>query len=146
VLFTFISNILLQKGQVVYEIWGIIVTEEGLRAGGHLALRLFMLILGAKIITATTSAEELVSAMIRLLGPPGKWKPVREFISTLSLTLSFLPIIYDEAQVLYRDTVRTSSKITLLDKIKLSASLLSPLFERSMKRARDLTDIRNSDQ
>jgi energy-coupling factor transporter transmembrane protein EcfT len=136
--FTFFSNILFQSGRIIYEIWGIAVTEEGLKRGGHLTLRLFILILGAKALTATTRAEELVGAMNVLLGPLGRWGPLREFMSTMSLTLRFLPIIYDEAQSLYAETVKNSPETTFLNKVKLSVSLLTPLFERSLKRAKNL--------
>lgn len=139
--FTFLSNVLFQTGRVIYEIWGVAVTEEGLRRGGYFTLRLFILIVGAKILTATTKAEDLVRAMTTLLGPVGKWKPIREFIFTMSLTLRFLPIIYDEAQILYREVVKNSPETTLMGKIKLSSSLLTPLFERSKKRAEDLSRI-----
>jgi len=103
-------------------------------------LRLFILILGAKTLTATTKAEDLVRAMTVLLGPLGRWKPVREFIFTMSLTLRFLPIIYDEAQNLYRESISNSPEVTLMGKVKLSVLLLTPLFERSIKRARDLQE------
>jgi energy-coupling factor transport system permease protein len=139
VLFTFFSNVLFSYGRVVYEIWGLSFTEEGLRKGGHLSLRLLTLIFGAKVLTATTPADDLVGAMVQLLGPVGRLKPVREFIVTLSLTLRFLPIIYNEAQTLYRDTVRHTSEKGFMVKIRLTASLLSPLFERSLKKARDLS-------
>lgn len=135
--FTFFSNVLSQSGRVVYEIWGITVTEEGLRRGGHLTLRLFILILGAKALT-TTKAEDLVGAINVLLGPLGRWKPLREFMSTMSLTLCFLPIVYTEAQALYTEVVKDSPETTFLDKIKLSVSLLTLLFERSLKKAKDL--------
>lgn len=136
--FTFFSNILFQTGRVIYEFWGIVVTEEALTRSSHLTLRLFMLIMGAKILTAATSAGDLVRAVTLLLGPVGRWKPVKDLISTMSLTLSFLPIIYDEAQNLYRETLKNSPEAALTDKIRLSALLVAPLFERSMKRAKDL--------
>lgn len=136
--FTFFSNVLFQTGRVIYEVLGITVTDEGLRRGGHLTLRLFILILGAKVLTATTTAEDLVRGMTSLLGPIGRWGPIREFIFTMSLTLRFLPVIYEEAQVFYREIFKNSTEATFLDKIKLSVSLLAPLFERSIKRARDL--------
>ncbi len=144
-MFTFFSGILFRKGRVLFEIWGIIITEEGLKAGGHLSLRIFLFILGAKIITATTPAEDLIGAAVRLMGPLGKWKPVREFVATLSLTLRFIPVIYDEARSLFRDAAGSSSGRTVLGRVKLSASLLAPLFERSVKKARELTNIRNDD-
>jgi energy-coupling factor transport system permease protein len=139
VLFTFFSNVLFSYGRVVYEMWGFSFTEEGLRRGGHLSLRLLTLILGAKVLTATTPADNLVSAMVQLLGPIGRLKSVKEFIVTLSLTLRFLPIIYEEAQNLYRDTVRNASEEGFMVRLRLTASLIAPLFERSLKKARDLS-------
>ncbi len=62
-MFTFISNVLFQEGKVVFDFLGLQVTEQGLMRGGELTLRLFILILGAKVLTATTGAEELVAGM-----------------------------------------------------------------------------------
>ena len=136
--FTFFCNIFFQTGKVIYEFWGIVITDDALRRGGHLTLRLFILIIGAKLLTAMTTADELVKAVSLLLGPIGRLRPVREFIFTMSITLRFLPIIYDEAQMLYRQAIKNSPEATLAGKIKLSVLLLTPLFERSMKRAKDL--------
>jgi len=136
--FTFFSNILFQTGRVIYEFWGIAVTEEALARSSHLTLRLFMLIMGAKILTATTSAEEIITALTVLLGPVSRWKPIKDFISTMSLTLRFLPIIYDEARNLYKEALKNSPEAAFTDKIRLFALLVTPLFERSMKRAKDL--------
>ncbi|MBI5051005.1 MAG: hypothetical protein HZC11_09115 [Nitrospirae bacterium] len=137
--FTFLSNIFFQTGKVVYEIFGINVTLEGLTKGAHLSLRLFILILGAKVLTAAAAADDLVKGMGGLLGPIGRLKSVKEFIYTMSLTLRFLPIIYNEAQTLYRETLKNSPEAAFTGKIKLSVSLLAPLFERSMKKARELS-------
>ncbi|MBI4710833.1 MAG: hypothetical protein HY759_07025, partial [Nitrospirae bacterium] len=49
-------------------------------------------------------------------------------------------VIYSEAQALYRETVREVPQAAFADKLRLSASLLTPLFERSMKRARELSE------
>lgn len=137
--FTFFSNILFQTGKVVFEVLGFTITEEGLKRGCHLTLRLFILVLGAKILTATTSMDDLMKAVILLLGPLGKWKPVKDFVSTMSLTVRFLPIIYDEARAFYTETFKNSQNTSLYDKIKRAVALLVPLFERSIKKAKDLS-------
>lgn len=140
ILFTFVSNALFQTGRVVYEIFGFTLTEEGIKNGGYLALRLFILIFGAKILTAATATDDLVRGMVSFLGPLGKKRPVKEFVSTMSLSIQFLPIIYDEAQTCYRETFKNSTEKTFLGRMKLSASLLFTLFERSIKRAGDLSN------
>ncbi len=135
--FTFISNLFFQAGNVRFEIFGLPVTDEGLRRGGILTLKLFILILGAKLLTATTDAGDLVNAMGELLGPIGKIGFVKELILTMSLTLRLLPIVYDEAADLYKN-VKNSKDRALSDKIKLSVSLLAPLFENSLKKAKKM--------
>ncbi len=137
-IFTFISNVLFHEGKVIYVLFGLSVTEEGLIRGGQLTLRLFILIIGAKVLTATTNAEDLVAAMGVLLGPIGKLGFVKELTYTMSLTLRLLPIIYNEALGLYKD-IRNSQGNGLTSKIRLSVELLTPLFERSLKKAREMS-------
>lgn len=139
-LFTFVSNVFFYAGEVVHNIFGLAITDKGLREGGHLTLRLFILIIGAKVLTATTKAEDLVGGMSGLLGPIGRLGPVREFILTMTLTLRFLPIIYNEAFTLYREMIKESRGARLADRIRLSVALLTPLFERSLKKAKELAD------
>jgi energy-coupling factor transport system permease protein len=138
--FTFVSNILFQEGKVMYSLFGLPVTEEGLIRGGRLTLRLVILILGAKVLTATTRAEDLVAGMGRLLGPCGRAGFVQELILTMSLTLRLLPIVYSEALELYKD-VKNSEGTNLTGKVKLAVSLLTPLFERSLQRAKEMSDM-----
>lgn len=137
--FTFASNILFQEGKVIYRLFGLAVTEEGLLRGGRLTLRLLILILGAKVLTATTRAEDLVTGMSGLLGPCGRSGFVRELILTMSLTLRLLPIVYDEALELYKD-VKKSEGLNLPGKVRLAVSLITPLFERSLQKAKEMSD------
>jgi energy-coupling factor transport system permease protein len=117
------------------------VTEEGIKKGGHLTIRILVLILGAKILTATTNPEDLVKAVHVILGPLGKWKPVRNLLATTTLTLRILPIIYSEAQLLYRENIQSSPDSTFAGKVRLSASLIIPLFEKSVKKAKEMSNI-----
>jgi energy-coupling factor transporter transmembrane protein EcfT len=138
-MFTMLSNLFYQSGRILIEIRGFAITYEGIQRGTHLTLRLFLLILGAKILTSSTSADDLVRGIINILGPVGRSRPVREFIFTLSLTLRFLPEIYDEAKTLYRESSRNYEDITWIERLKTTVSVISPLFERSLKRARELS-------
>ena len=139
-LFTFISNILFQEGNVLYEIFGFDITDEGLRLGGRLTLRLLVLIAGAKVLTASIKSEELINGMRGLLGPLGRVGFVQELLYIMLLTLRILPVIYDEAVELYRN-MRISTGSSMKDKIKLSVELLTMLFERSLLKAREMVDL-----
>ena len=90
-------------------------------------------------MTATTRPEDLIAGMGRLLGPAGRIVFVKELVFTMSLTLRLLPIIYDEALDLYKD-VKSSEGTNLAGKVKLAVSLLTPLFERSLEKARKMAD------
>lgn len=138
--FTFISNILFQEGNVLYEVLGLDITDEGLRRGGRLTLRLFILIAGAKVLTASTRAEDLITGMSGLLGPIGRIGFVQELVYIMSLTLRLLPVIYSEAIEIYKN-MRNSAGSGVADKIKLSVELLTTLFERSLVKAKNMTDI-----
>lgn len=138
--FTFISNILFQEGNVLYEVLGLDITDEGLRRGGRLTLRLFILIAGAKVLTASTRAEDLITGMSGLLGPIGRIGFVQELVYIMSLTLRLLPVIYSEAIDIYKN-MRNSAGSGVADKIKLSVELLTTLFERSLVKAKNMTDI-----
>ena len=138
-MFTFISNVLFQEGKVVFDFLGLQVTEQGLVRGGELTLRLFILILGAKILTATTGAEELVAGMQGLLGPVGRLAYVKELTNTMALTLRILPIVYDEAMESYRE-IKNSDGKGLKDRMKLAVLLLTTLFERSLQKAKEMSN------
>lgn len=138
--FTFLSNVFFHEGIIQYKILGLPITDEGIKRGGELTLRLFILITGARILTATTRAEDLVKAMSGLLGPVGRLAFVKEVIFTISLTLRLLPIIYNEASELYENVKKSETK-GLAGKISFSVSLLTPLFENSLKRAKEMTNM-----
>lgn len=137
--FTFASNVLYQSGKVSFEIFGLPVTDEGLVRGGRLTMRLFILILGAKVLTATTKADDLVTGMGKLLGPVGRLGYVRELMYTMSLTLRLLPIIYNEALEMFRD-LRNSRGAGLTGKIRLAVTLLTPLFQKSLEKAEEMSN------
>ena len=138
--FTFISNVLFQEGNVLYDVIGLSITDEGLRRAGRLTLRLIILITGAKVLTASTRPEALLKNMSELLGPVGRIGFVQELVYIMSLTLRLLPVIYNEAIELYKN-MRGPAVSGVADKIKLSAELLATLFERSLVKAKEMTDI-----
>ncbi len=138
--FTFLSNAFFHEGIIQYKILGLPITDEGIKRGGELTLRLFILIIGARILTVTTRAEDLVKAMSVLLGPVGRLGFVKEVIVAMSLTLRLLPIIYNEASELYKNVKKSETK-GLAGKIRLSVSLLTPLFENSLKKAKEMTNM-----
>lgn len=138
--FTFVSNVLFQEGKVVYEIFGLDITDAGLSRGGMLTLRLFILIAGAKVLTSSTRSEDLINGMSALLGPVGRIGFVKELVYIMSLTLRLLPVIYNEGIELYKN-MRGAPGSGMSERIRLSVEMLTTLFERSLVKAREMTDI-----
>ncbi|MDP1759792.1 MAG: CbiQ family ECF transporter T component, partial [Thermodesulfovibrionales bacterium] len=58
--FTFLSNVFFSHGKILYSIGAIVITEEGLRLATVRTLRIFFMVVGAKILTATTPLDVMV--------------------------------------------------------------------------------------
>ncbi len=68
-LFTFISNVLLQHGKILLNMGSFVVTDEGLKIALLRTARVFFMMAGAKILTAAAGIESLVESLGRLLKP-----------------------------------------------------------------------------
>lgn len=71
------------------------ITDEGLRTAVYMAVRLVFLIMGASLMTFTTTPNALTDGLERLLKPLGKIKvPVHEIAMMMSIALRFIPILW----------------------------------------------------
>ena len=130
--FTFLSNLLFQPGRVLCTFCALYVTQEGLTHAVLMTLRLFAMIYGAQLLNSTTSSDELLKAMERLLGPIGKLKPVREFSAAICLTLKYLPLIFDQARECYKN-LPVEKKQGFIAKVELRVSVFIILLERTLQ-------------
>lgn len=134
ILFTFFSNILFQSGKVVYHAGPFLITEEGVSIALIRTMRLFFLIAGAKILTATTMIESLVGACGRMLHPLERLGvPVAEFFSTAGLTMKSLPRLKDHLIDTYKQKVKEDSIQGFLSRIKVVSLFLLPLITKSLQ-------------
>lgn len=60
---TVVFNLFLTPGEVVFSVWKISVTKEGIRIAVFMAIRLTMLIIGSSIMTLTTTPNNLTDGM-----------------------------------------------------------------------------------
>lgn len=131
---TVLLNAALTPGRGV---WGPL-TEEGVRQGLFLALRLAGLVLTASLLTLTTSPLDLADGMERLLRPAKKvGVPAHELAMTMTIALRFVPTLADEAERLRRAQLSRGADIEggLLRRIRGLTSLLVPLFLSAFRRA-----------
>ena len=139
---TMTLNIFLTPGEVLWQ-WKIFhITKEGLIMAGKMGIRLIYLILGASLMTLTTTPKKLTDAMERLFRPLKIIKvPVHEIAMMMSIALRFIPILLEETNKIMRaQTARGADFETggLIKKIKAMVPLLVPLFVSAFRRANDL--------
>lgn len=141
-LFTMILNTFLTPGEVLWSWKFLKITKEGLTMAGKTAIRLIYLILGASIMTLTTTPTKLTDAIEKLLNPFRVIKvPAHEIAMMMSIALRFIPILMEETdKIMKAQTARGADFETggLAKRIKALVPLLVPLFVSAFRRANDL--------
>ena len=69
ILFTFVINMFMIKGEVLVSLWFLEITREGLRTAVFMGVRLVLLIIGSSLLTLTTKPISLTDGIEALLSP-----------------------------------------------------------------------------
>ena len=141
-LFSVIFNIFLTDGEVIFQIWKIKVTKEGIYIAAAMAVRLVFLIMGSSLMTLTTTPNDLTDGLEKSLGFLKVIRvPVHEISMMMSIALRFIPILIDETdKIMKAQQARGADFETggLVKKAKAMVPLLVPLFISAIRRAYDL--------
>ena len=140
---TVVLNLFLTSGGHVFWEWKIFhITEQGIRTAFKTAIRLVYLILGASLMTLTTTPTKLTDGLERALSPLKKIHvPIHEIAMMMSIALRFIPILMEETdKIMKAQTARGADFETggLMKKIRALVPLLVPLFVSAFRRAGDL--------
>ena len=140
---TVLFNLFLTRtGTVIFSVWKISVTDEGLRTAVFMAVRLIYLILGSSIMTFTTTPNALTDGIERLLWPLRKIKfPVHEIAMMMSIALRFIPILLEETDKIMKAQLARGADLesgNIFQKAKAMIPILVPLFVSAFRRANDL--------
>lgn len=107
-----------------------------------ISIRLVFLIIGASLMTLTTTPNQLTDGLERLLRPLNKLHvPVHDIAMMMSIALRFIPILLDETdKIMKAQTARGADFESggLIQKVKSMVPLLVPLFVSAFRRANDL--------
>ncbi len=135
-------NLFLTEGEVVFRLGFLKVTKEGISVSFFMALRLIYLIIGASLMTLTTTPNDLTDGLESVMSPLKKLHvPVHDISMMMSIALRFIPILLDETdRIMKAQTARGASFDTgnLMQKAKSMVPLLVPLFVSAFRRATDL--------
>ena len=135
-------NIFWTKGEVLWEIWDIAITKEGLIQAVWMAARLVLLIFGTSLLTYTTSPTELTAGLEQGLHFLNRIKiPVHEIAMMMTIALRFLPILTQETNKIKMAQMARGADFEtggLIRRAKAMVPILVPLFVSAFRRADDL--------
>ena len=129
---------------VVWSDFDFQIYESGLTNAGFVFLRIVMMIGFTSLLTVSTMSTDINNGLEWLLTPLKVIKiPVSVFSMTISLTLRFIPTLYEESKKIMAAQASRGVDFQegkLHDKITQIISLLIPMFVISFRRAEDLSN------
>lgn len=141
-LITVSFNLFLTGGEVIFKLGFLKITREGVSIAFFMALRLIYLVIGASLMTLTTTPNDLTDGLESILGPLKKVKvPVHEISMMMSIALRFIPILLEETDRIMKAQKARGADFdsgNLIQKAKSMVPLLVPLFISAFRRANDL--------
>ena len=97
IIFTFILNLFMYDGTIIFKIGFLKVTKEGLYVAVFMAIRLIFLIIGSSMLTLTTRPISLTDGIERLLSPLNRiGVPSHELAMMMTIALRFIPTLLEE--------------------------------------------------
>lgn len=140
--FSAVFNLFLTEGTVIFSIWKLKITIEGVITALYMVIRLLMLIIGSSLLTLTTTPNNLTDGLEKSLGFLKIFKvPVHEVAMMMSIALRFIPILIEETdKIMKAQTARGADfeNGNIIQRAKAMVPLLVPLFISAFRRANDL--------
>ncbi len=141
-MFSAVFNLFLTKGEVVFSIWKIQITKEGIKTAIYMVVRLIYLIMGSSLMTLTTTPNNLTDGMEKGLGFLKVIKvPVHEIAMIMSIALRFIPILIEETDKIMKAQMARGADFesgNIIKKAKAMVPILVPLFISAFRRANEL--------
>lgn len=141
-LITVSFNLFLTEGEILFQLGFLKLTKEGISVAFFMGLRLIYLVLGASLMTLTTTPNDLTDGLESVLSPLNKIKvPVHEISMMMSIALRFIPILMEETDRIMKAQKARGADFdsgNIVQKAKAMVPLLVPLFISAFRRANDL--------
>ncbi|MDI6744914.1 MAG: energy-coupling factor transporter transmembrane component T [Thermodesulfovibrionales bacterium] len=132
--FTFMSNIFFSHGKILYNLGPIVITAEGMHIAAIRTLRIFFMVAGAKILTASTPLDVLVAGLGNILKPLEKTGlPINDFFETMGLTLKCFPKLKDYLAENYRNHKNKEENRGFFGNARIISLFLLPIFIQSIQ-------------
>lgn len=142
IIFTAVLNMFFIEGKVIFELWIMKITVEGIMLAILMTIRIVCLIAGTSLLTYTTSPIALTDGIERLLSPLKRFNmPVHELAMMMTIALRFIPTLIEETdKIMSAQKARGADLETggLIQRAKALIPILIPLFVSSFRRADEL--------
>ncbi len=142
IIFTFILNLFMYDGTIIFKIGFLKVTKEGLYVAVFMAIRLIFLIIGSSMLTLTTRPISLTDGIERLLSPLNRiGVPSHELAMMMTIALRFIPTLLEETdKIMKAQQARGADFETgnILNRAKNLIPVLVPLFISAFRIAQDM--------
>lgn len=140
--FTLVIHLLTTPGTEIFRFGPVKITEEGVRNGVFMTLRLVFLIAFSSLLTYTTSPIVLTDGIEALLMPFRRFGvPAHELAMMMTIALRFIPTLLEETDRIMKAQSSRGADFTagnIWQKAKSMVPLLVPLFISAFRRADDL--------
>lgn len=142
VIFAGLINMFTVDGTSVFKIGFLKMTYEGIDVAIKMAIRLFLLIIIASLLTYTTTPMTLTDGIEKLLGPLNRIKvPVHEISMMMTIALRFIPTLLEETDKIIKAQSSRGADFdsgNLVERAKSFIPVLIPLFISAFRRADEL--------
>ncbi len=139
---TVFFNLILTPGEVIYRIWFLNITREGIRQASFMALRLIFLVTGTSLLTLTTSPIALTDGIESALSPFKRiGVPSHELAMMMSIAIRFIPTLMEETEKIMKAQMARGADFesgNVIRRARNLVPLLVPLFVNAFRRADEL--------
>lgn len=139
-----IINMFFTKGDIIFEWKFIHISWQGFRTAIYTMIRIIMLVLGASVVTYTTTPMRLTDGLERGFGFLKRVKvPVHEISMMVSIALRFIPILVEELDKIMKAQQARGANFesgNILQRIKSLFPVILPMFVSSIRRANELSN------
>ena len=140
--FTFVLNLFMVDGRVLWHWKFLTITYEGLTRAFFMAVRLVLLIIGSSILTLTTKPVELTDGLEKLFRPFSKiGLPSHEIALMMTIALRFIPTLMEETDKIIKAQQARGADFesgNIFQRAKNLIPILIPLFISSFRIAQEL--------
>ena len=137
-----INLFMINEGEILWSWRALHITDQAVHTTIKMALRLFLVISGASLLSLTTTPVEIADGTESLMKPLKILKvPVHDIAMIMSIALRFIPTLFEETQkIIAAQKARGASFDTggLFARAKALLPVLIPLFVNSFRRADEL--------